>query len=154
MLRSDSLEDIVAGAIAAVEAAQEQPPTVRIELDVARPLPLLLLDGRLVRRAMINLVGNAVQAMPNGGRVVVRVVEEILAIGPAVRIEVSDDGPGIRASTMDRIFDPFFTTKASGTGLGLSIVRRVAEAHGGVLDVQSEEGRGTTFIIRLPSSTG
>jgi len=154
LLRSESLEEILIGAIAAVEGAQAQPPKVRIDLDMARPLLPLLLDARLVRRAVINLVGNAVQAMPNGGRIVVRVVEERLAGLPAVRIEVSDNGPGIPAANLDRIFDPFFTTKAFGTGLGLSIVKRVAEAHRGQLTVQSEEGHGTTFIIRLPSSPG
>jgi signal transduction histidine kinase len=150
-LRIDSLEDILTGAIAAVEGAQAEPPKVRVELVIARPLRPMLLDGRLVRRAIINLVGNALQAMPGGGRIVVRVVEESLARRPVVRIEVSDDGPGIPASTLERIFDPFFTTKASGTGLGLSIAKRVVEAHDGQLSVHSEEGRGTTFTIRLPS---
>ena len=152
LLQSESMEEIVAGAIAAVHGAQAQPSTVQIELEVARPLPPMLLDARLVRRAVINLVGNAVQAMPAGGRIVVRALEESLAGRPAVRIEVSDNGPGIPAATIERIFDPFFTTKAFGTGLGLSIVKRVAEAHRGELTVRSEEGKGTTFTIRLPSS--
>ena len=81
-----------------------------------------------------------------------RIHEEALHGRPGVRIEVSDNGPGIPSGCLERIFEPFFTTKAFGTGLGLSIVKRVAEAHHGELTVRSEEGRGTTFVIRLPSA--
>ncbi|MDB4993898.1 MAG: sensory box histidine kinase [Myxococcaceae bacterium] len=153
LLQSESLEDIVAGAIAAVRSAQvPSAPAVDIELAVARPLEPLLVDFQLVRRAVINLVGNAVQALPSGGRIVVRVIDEVKP-ARGVRIEVSDNGPGIPQATLDRIFEPFFTTKASGTGLGLAIVKRAAEAHSGELTVRSEEGRGTTFVMRLPAST-
>lgn len=127
--------------------------SVRLELEVPHPLPPLLLDARLVRRAVINLVCNAVQSMPRGGRIVARLLEDALDGRPAGRIEVTDDGPGIPRETQARIFEPFFTTRASGTGLGLSIVRRVAEAHHGELTVRSD-GPGTTFIIRLPSFAG
>jgi signal transduction histidine kinase len=155
LLESESLEEVVAGAIDAVRVAQPElaSQNVEIALDVARPLPPLLLDARLVRRAVINLVCNAIQSMPRGGRIVVRVAEDALGGRPAARIEVTDDGPGIPLETQARIFEPFFTTKASGTGLGLSIVKRVAEAHHGELTVRSE-GPGTTFIIRLPSFSG
>ncbi len=155
LFESVSLEEIVAGAIAAVRTAepQLQSANVTIELEVARPLPLLLLDARLVRRAVINLIHNAVQALPRGGRIVVRVVEDAREGSPTARIEVTDDGPGIPQEAQARIFEPFFTTRASGTGLGLSIVKRVAEAHHGDLTVRSD-GQGTTFIIRLVSSSG
>jgi signal transduction histidine kinase len=153
-LQSESLEDIVAGAIAAVRSAQAvSAPPVEIELAVARPLAPLLVDFQLVRRAVINLVGNAVQAMPTGGRIVVRVIDEVNADQRGVRIEVSDNGPGIPRAALDRIFEPFFTTKASGTGLGLAIVTRAAEAHSGELTVRSEVGLGTTFVMRLPASS-
>jgi signal transduction histidine kinase len=111
-----------------------------------------MLDARLVRRAVVNLLTNAVQALPRGGRVVVRMVEEALSGKPAVRVEVADDGPGIPPAVLARIFDPFFTTKAFGTGLGLFIVKHVAEAHHGQVDVRSVEGEGTTFLLHLPSS--
>jgi signal transduction histidine kinase len=152
LLESESLEEVVAGAIAAVRVAEPrvESDSFDIELEVTRPLPPLLLDARLVRRAVINLVCNAVQSMPDGGRIVVRVSEDALDGRPAARIEVTDDGPGIPRATQARIFEPFFTTKASGTGLGLSIVKRVTEAHHGELTVFSE-GSGTTFTIRLPS---
>ena len=152
VLASASLEEVVTGAISAVRSAELplHPAPVQIELEVARPLPPLLLDARLVRRAVINLVCNAVQSMPKGGRIVVRLVEDVLDGRPATRIEVTDDGPGIPPENQARIFEPFFTTKATGTGLGLSIVKRVAEAHHGELTV-AFDGRGTTFILRLPS---
>lgn len=148
LLVEDSLEETVAGAIAAVKAAHPTP--VRIELEVSRPLPPQFIDAKLVRRGVINLVTNAVQASPEGS-VVVRLVDEPLGARPGVRIEVSDHGPGIPPAVLGRIFEPFFTTKAFGTGLGLSIVKHVAEAHHGEVAVHVDEGRGTTFIIRLPS---
>jgi signal transduction histidine kinase len=149
LLLNESLEEIVTAAIAAVTSAQATP--VDIVLEIPGPLRPQMLDARLVRRALINLVTNAVQAMPSGGRVVVGVFDEPRTELPGVRIEVTDNGPGIPAENLARIFEPFFTTKASGTGLGLAIVKHVAEAHRGELTVRSEEGGGTTFVIRLPS---
>jgi signal transduction histidine kinase len=151
-LQSESLEEIVAEAIVAVKAAQmESTSNVQVDLEVERPLAPLVVDFHLVRRAVVNLVCNATQAMPGGGRIVVRVLGEPSTEPPGARIEVSDNGPGISSAALERIFEPFFTTKASGTGLGLAIVKRAVEAHGGDLVVRSEEGRGTTFVMRLPS---
>jgi signal transduction histidine kinase len=110
-----------------------------------------MLDARLMRRAVINLVTNAVQASPDGGRIIVRVVDAPQGEEPGARLEVIDDGPGIPPSVQARIFEPFFTTKSFGTGLGLSIVKHVAEVHHGEVTVRSSEGQGTTFTIRLPS---
>ena len=149
-LQPASMEEIATEAIAAVRSAHPSP--VEISLEIARPFPLQTLDARLVRRAMLNLVGNAVQAVPAGGRVVVQISQGTLRGRPAVTIEVNDNGPGIPSGSIDRIFEPFFTTKASGTGLGLFIVKRVADAHKGDLTVHSEAGRGTTFVVRLPST--
>jgi signal transduction histidine kinase len=153
LLLDESLEEIVSAAIAAVTGAHGTP--VEIDLDVPRPLRRQVLDARLVRRAVINLVTNAVQAVPNGGRVVVRVLDDAAASGSsaaAVRIEVTDNGPGIPEAILARIFEPFFTTKASGTGLGLAIVKHVAEAHHGDLTVRTAHGGGTTFVMTLPSA--
>ena len=122
------------------------------DLDFARKPRPQMLDARLMRRAVINLVTNAVQASPTGGRIVVRVVDEPDGDSPGARLEVSDDGPGIPPSVQARIFEPFFTTKSFGTGLGLSIVKHVADVHHGEVTVRSGEGLGTTFTLRLPSS--
>jgi signal transduction histidine kinase len=150
LLLSESLGEIVTAAIAAVTGAQSD--AVRIELEIPKPLRPLMLDARLLRRAVINLVTNAVQAMPVGGRVLVRLLDEAGPDGSGARIEVTDDGPGIPSEHLPRIFEPFFTTKASGTGLGLAIVKHVAEVHRGDLTVRTDDGGGTTFVMRLPSS--
>lgn len=149
MLLNESLEEIVTGAVGAVRAAQSTP--AEIDLEFARPRRPQMLDARLIRRAVINLVTNAVQAMPNGGRVVVRVIDEMLGDTLGARLEVIDEGPGIPKPIQARVFEPFFTTKASGTGLGLSIVKHVAEVHNGDVTVRSNEGGGTTFTMLLPS---
>jgi signal transduction histidine kinase len=146
---NESLEEIVTGAVGAVKGAQPTP--IAIDLDFVRPPRPQMLDARLMRRAVINLVTNAVQASPDGGRIVVRVADAPQGEEPGARLEVIDDGPGIPLSVQARIFEPFFTTKSFGTGLGLSIVKHVAEVHHGDVTVRSNEGQGTTFTIRLPS---
>ncbi len=107
---------------------------------------LLRADARQFRQVLWNLLGNAADATPKGGRVKVRLVRQN---GHAV-LEVADSGEGIAQDDLGRIFDPFFTTKERGTGLGLAIVHRIVEAHGGELSVRSEEGRGSTFRVALP----
>ena len=149
-LLDESLEDIVTGAVGAVKGAQPTP--VEIDLEFARERRPQMLDARLMRRAVINLVTNAVQASPMGGRIVVRVVDEVDGDTPGALLEVTDDGPGIPPSVQARIFEPFFTTKAFGTGLGLSIVKHVADVHHGKVTVRSGDGVGTTFTLRLPSN--
>ncbi|MCA9613987.1 MAG: PAS domain-containing protein [Sandaracinus sp.] len=107
------------------------------------------LDGSATRlqQMLLNLIVNARDAMPEGGRIDVSVV----ATEDEAQIRVSDRGPGIAPELLPRIFTPFFTTKgAAGTGLGLSVVRGVAEEHGGRIEVSSEPGEGTTFTITLP----
>ena len=148
---SECLEDIVRGAVDAVKGAQATP--IEIDLDFARAPRAQMLDARLMRRAVINLVTNAVQASPEGGRIVVRVLDEPNGNAIGARVEVIDEGPGIPASVRSRMFDPFFTTKSFGTGLGLSIVKHAAEAHHGEVTVHSTDGRGTTFTLLLPAST-
>ena len=111
----------------------------------ARPVDA---DADLLRIALQNLLLNAMQAMPQGGPLVVRVHE---AEG-LVHIDVIDRGPGISPDVRDRLFTPFFTTKARGTGLGLATARRIAEAHGGRADVIESSHSGTTVRLTLPAS--
>ncbi len=110
-----------------------------------------MVDGHLVRQALINLVVNAIQAIPRGGTVTVRVSAESREGQPLARIEVADDGVGISPATEKHIFQPFFTTKAMGTGLGLAVVKRIVDAHHGEISVRSSMGGGTTFTVTLPS---
>jgi two-component system sensor histidine kinase PilS (NtrC family) len=103
-------------------------------------------DSGQLRQVLWNLLGNAADATPRGGRVEVRISRQA---GEGI-LEVADTGHGIADEDLDQIFDPFFTTKERGTGLGLAIVHRIVEAHSGHLSVVSEVGKGTTFRVALP----
>ena len=142
--------------------AQKQ--RVRIVEDFSRELPPIHVDGQQVQQAVLNLLLNAIQAMPEGGTLTVGAgrVETPSPTGSkpvtghggtppcqAVRLTVRDTGVGIPVEHLDRIFSPFFTTKHRGTGLGLSITRMIIEKHGGKLSVRSEPGKGTEFTIEL-----
>ena len=106
-------------------------------------------DPVLMRIALSNLVTNAVQAMPDGGKLTVTVSH---ANGDAVAIAVRDTGGGIPSNVLPRVFEPFFTTRASGAGLGLAVVRRIVEAHDGQVHAESDADRGTVFTVVLPRS--
>ncbi len=125
---------------------------IHIESDVEPGLPPVPMDRRLIRQALVNVAVNAIQSMPQGGRVRVRARREAHAGRERLRIDVVDQGPGIPAELLHRVFEPFFTTKAQGTGLGLAVVRRILEEHRGEIAVDSTPGRGTTFTFRLPLS--
>jgi signal transduction histidine kinase len=103
-------------------------------------------DPRQLRTVVLNLLRNAAEATAGKGRVVVDVRER----GNEVELRVEDDGPGVPEAQRERIFEPFFTTRARGTGLGLAIVRRVVEAHGGEVTVESAPGGGACFRVTLP----
>ena len=103
-------------------------------------------DAEKVKQAFLNLVLNGIQAMAEGGTLTVstRTVDGQAEIG------IADTGQGIAAEDLERIFNPFFTTRQEGTGLGLAITHRIVEGHGGKIEVKSEVGRGTRFVMRLP----
>jgi len=107
--------------------------------------------GRL-NQVIMNLLLNACQAISGEGEVLIRTRSE----GKTVSIEVKDNGEGIDPMHVDRIFEPFFTTKpvGKGTGLGLSISYAIVQQHGGAIEVDSEKGRGTRFLVRLPVKQG
>lgn len=113
----------------------------------ASDLPTVLLDRASFHRALLNLVLNALQAMPEGGQLVIRT----RAGGDEVAIDLIDTGAGMDAPTLESLFDAFFSTKRGGSGLGLPTTRKIIQAHGGRITVQSEPRRGTQFTITLPS---
>ena len=115
------------------------------------PLPPVLGDFGQLRQAFMNIASNACEAMERGGRLAVRT--RVVPGELGVEVTFEDDGPGIPTERLRKIFDPFFTTKERGTGLGLSVVYGVVEKHGGKIEVDSEEGRGTRFTIRLRSAS-
>ncbi|MHB8485043.1 MAG: sensor histidine kinase [Candidatus Acidiferrales bacterium] len=120
-------------------------PIITTELHLDEKLPLIQADSVLLHRAVGNLVLNAIDAMPNGGTLVLRTV----AHDGGVRLEISDTGAGLTREECERLFTPYYTTKLHGTGLGLAIVQSVVSDHGGRISVSSEPGHGTTFRIEL-----
>jgi two-component system NtrC family sensor kinase len=123
---------------------------VRTELELSPDVPTLVCDGSQVQQVLINLVMNATEAMHGGG--VVRVCTRLDHEAQRAELAVADSGAGIPHEQLPRIFDPFFTTKeeGKGVGLGLWVVYGIVENHGGTIDVHSEIGKGTTFVVRLP----
>jgi signal transduction histidine kinase len=126
---------------------KEEPDLAHVEFEREIPEGFeVFADGAMLEQVFINLILNSAQAMPQGGRVAVRARRR----GAEAEITLADTGKGIPAAIREEIFKPFFTTKHKGTGLGLAIVRKVLEAHGGRIAVESEEGRGTAMTIVLP----
>ncbi|MCZ7583189.1 MAG: ATP-binding protein [Deltaproteobacteria bacterium] len=135
--------------------AQKWSKKIELEKDLAE-LPEISVDGNRIKQVLINLLINAGQAMPNGGKLTVRTDLTPTGMDHLVRLRVCDTGAGIPKDIQPRIFDPFFTTKKGqeGTGLGLAISYRIVEEHGGTITVESEPGKGTCFTIVLPRSGG
>lgn len=122
---------------------------VALSLDLGGP-ETARVDGFQLKQAILNLVLNALQATSAGGHVVLR------TSGDQRRLEVSvsDDGEGMSPETRERVFTPFFTTREEGTGLGLALVRRIAEQHGGSVEISSAPGEGTTVTMVFPAPAG
>ncbi len=115
------------------------------------PLSETMLDPEQLKEVIVNIMINACEAMKKGGHIVI--LEQEAYVEPLKRVDViriTDDGEGFPSNIKDQIFDPFFTTKEEGTGLGLNIAFNIIHEHGGWLDVTSEEGKGTSFVITLP----
>lgn len=118
-----------------------------IEMSVqVSPRLMVAADRDMLRRAILNIALNALDAMPGGGRLTVAAAEQ----ADGVLIEISDTGPGLSDDARRRAFEPFFSTKSTGTGLGLAIVYRMAEAHGGEATIANRPTGGACFTLRLP----
>jgi len=122
---------------------------IQVQREVLDGASVVRTDPGLVRHLLTNLVANAVDAMPNGGKLEVQARRD----GSEVVLRVADTGTGMGPEVKRRIFEPFFTTKAAGmgTGLGLAICKEIARALKGRIDVESEPGRGSTFTVRFPA---
>ena len=171
-LRRSRLGDVV-HQVAETSADWLKSASVELEIKIASDLPECWFDSDLIHQVILNLVHNAVQAMPNGGSMKIE-VRAIQRKTPAsgrgrrgsdlaqsgrrrepmersfVQVKVTDEGEGIAADVVPQLFDPFFTTKASGTGLGLSICQSIVQEHGGTIQLASQVGQGTTVIFELP----
>jgi len=149
-LQALQVNEVVRGVVklfqAQLQAPGREPIACRLELD--ENLETIAADPDLLHRALSNLVLNAMDAMPSGGTLTLRTRRD----GGNAIIEVSDTGTGMTSEECERIFTPYYTSKQHGTGLGLAIVQSVVSDHGGRISVQSEPGRGTTFVIELPGN--
>jgi two-component system, sporulation sensor kinase A len=120
---------------------------VSLEKGFYGELPSVRIDRAQIKQVFLNLAANAIQAMPEGGKLT---ISASAGDGKAF-IRFIDTGCGISEAVVNKIFDPFFTTKENGTGLGLAISYRIMEAHGGRLIVDSKPGQGSTFTVELPA---
>jgi two-component system nitrogen regulation sensor histidine kinase NtrY len=124
-------------------------PDVALRPGFAEGLPRVAIDPEQIRRVVINLVDNAVEAM--GQRGTIDVETQYLPDQKVVRVVIADDGPGIPAAEREKLFLPHYSTKQRGSGLGLAIVRRIVAEHGGRIDVTDNVPRGTRFAVELPA---
>lgn len=142
----------VLGDVLFIYRRQCQHAGVTLTENISTSLPTVLLDADKLKQAIINLLTNAMEAMPQGGELLVSAAAET----DGVTIRVHDNGVGIPAERLELIFEPFYTSKGEGTGLGLSITHNIVSDHGGRIAVESVEGEGSTFTLWLPAagSTG
>ncbi len=147
-LRSVQVNEVVDGVAKLFAAQFSAPgkPAIGLKLELDPAVPPIQADPDLLHRALSNLVLNAMDAMPDGGSLIIRTA----AAEGGVRLEVADSGQGLTREECERIFTPYYTSKQHGTGLGLAIVQSVVSDHGGKISVTSEPGRGTRFVIELP----
>jgi len=128
-------------------SVQFEAQAIRAGIDIPPDLHITA-DRDMIRRALVNLMLNAVDAMPQGGTLSIR----SSCRAQAVELEVADTGPGLSDETLRRAFEPFYTTKPGGTGLGLAIVFRIAEVHRGAVVAANDPHGGAVLTIRLPRS--
>jgi len=119
---------------------------IRVELQLLEPSPLIRLDAKYLKQALLNIVKNAIAAMPHGGALRV----ESLRKGNTLQLKVSDTGVGIPEENLDKIFEPYFTTREFGSGLGLTLVYKIVKEHLGEIAVSSRPGEGTTITLSFP----
>jgi two-component system NtrC family sensor kinase len=143
-LQESNLNEVVTSALTPLSI----PEKVKLAFKPSQ-IPPMLIDEAQLQRVFTNMIMNAVQAMPNGGKLTVQTSKD----HNSAEITFSDTGIGISEENLGRIFTPFFSTRTSGVGLGLSICKQIVEGHGGRIKVRSKEGNGSTFTIKLPIHT-
>jgi signal transduction histidine kinase len=145
-VRARSVERSGARGAETFEAQLAASGAIRPEANLDQRLPAIQADPEQIKRALQNLVLNAMDAMPSGGTLLI----ETRQYNSTVILEVSDTGQGLTREECNRLFTPYYTTKHHGTGLGLAIVQSVVSDHHGTISVESQPGHGATFRIELP----
>ena len=148
--KEEEINEVVDKSLAILQTKLKKGDIVST-FEKGQDLPKVRIDIHQIQQVFINLMLNSIQAMERGGTLTIRTFSENEG---GVGVEVKDTGVGIAKSHLKKIFDPFFTTKSEGTGLGLSITLKILENHGAIIDVVSEEGKGSTFSIHFPVSGG
>ncbi len=126
----------------------EIPPKIEVKKELKESIPIILADPYQIQRVCFNLLSNAMSAMLEGGNLEIRTDKD--KDGENIVISIADTGEGIPEENIEKVFEPFFTTKARGFGLGLSLCKKYVEAHSGRIEIESEVGKGTTLIVKLP----
>ena len=134
----------------AIIANQASLQNVKIDTELNEQLPMIIVDSNQIQEVFTNIILNALDAMPDGG--LLTILNDRAVDGRFIEIKFIDTGCGIPTENIDKLFDPFFTTKkvGEGTGLGLSVSYGIIEKHNGAIEVQSEVGKGSTFVVKLP----
>ncbi|MEK6599465.1 MAG: ATP-binding protein [Deltaproteobacteria bacterium] len=139
------LEDIIKEAISIADCKiREQ--KIELNTDFSKNMPLLNLDKEQIKACILNVVSNAIQAMPSGGRLFI----SASVSGGFVSLRIKDTGEGIKEEDLDKVFNPYFTTKTAGIGLGLAITKRIIEEHKGSIAIESSYGNGAVVSIEFP----
>jgi two-component system nitrogen regulation sensor histidine kinase NtrY len=144
--RPTQANEVVESVLRVFQAQLQAKSRIAVHTDLASTLPEISADPDLLHRALSNLVLNAIDAMPQGGKLTIRTQ----GVSDRIEISVSDTGSGLTPEECGRLFTPYYTTKQHGTGLGLAIVQSVVSDHGGKISVESTKEKGTTFRIELP----
>jgi len=145
-LKQEDVNEVIESVLT-LTAQPVRAARVVVEKRLDRSIGKRDLDAGLLKQAFLNLILNAVQAMPEGGTMTVTSARH----DRGIEVNISDTGTGISAENRKRLFSPFFTTKQDGTGLGLAITFRIIQNHRGTIDVDSIPGKGTTFTVRIPA---
>jgi two-component system, NtrC family, sensor kinase len=146
-LEPEHVGDVIAGTLQLMRA-ELNAAAVKLDLQIDEDLPLVAMDEAQIRQVLINLLKNAREAMPNGGRIGIRAVRK----GEGVEVAIRDEGIGMDAEQQERIFDLFYTTKQRGSGLGLPLTQQIVVAHGGEIRCESAVGAGTVFTLYFPAA--
>ena len=148
-----SLNDLIR-KIAELFKLEIKDKQIKFSLELSPDISQIQADEDQVRQILMNVIINAIQAIPKEGEIKIKTEKALLKGEPAIKLIIEDSGIGITEKDFSQIFDPFFSTKERGSGLGLSIVYKLVEGHQGEIKVESKEGKGTKFVIFLPQKGG
>lgn len=144
-LKKQKLEEIISYSIKLLES-DIKGKEINIKVEYENDLPLVPMDKDQMTQAVLNILLNSIEAVNKNGEIRIGVRQ----IKNGLQLSISDNGKGIAKENIDKVFEPFFTTKKSGTGIGLALVKRIIDMHNGKIAIESKEGEGTRFVIRLP----